>query len=546
MGPPAGPAALLARRPHPPAGRRPAAPVGERRPRRPGHPRGDRRTRPRGLRRRPRRLHRRFHARAPARGPRPRLHPPPRLPPGRRRPGRHRGRGAPPAAPGAPVALHRPRPPPPGPPRGRPAATLRRRRPTMTAHPLQPSRPHPALTSLLGAWALAACSPDETAAVEEHLTDCASCAEEAVRLRDAVALLHPEDSLDLDPSLRSRVLAHCLGRRPARIPVPGWAAPYEAETARLDALLRDIGEQDWRAPVRLAWFDGRRPAEREVSVAAVISHLTAVDGLVAGSLGLPDPVPAPAAAVAVLSGGGAATAPAGRVPVSPDGRTEALWTAEEGRPSGSAHAAWRDQSRALIRSASFAAGSAGSAGSAGNGGNAGSGETAGNAEATAATSVEYGPFSLPLRDAFLDRAFECWVHAEDVADAVAYPYEPPAPSHLHRMIDLAARMLPGAIAGRRRAGLAPPAHMLTTAGAPGRALHLEVEGSGGGHWYIALDSPTAHVSPGTEVAHVALDGLEFYRLAAGRVEPQEAAAGQDGDPEAIRDVLFATASLSRL
>ncbi|MGI5339558.1 zf-HC2 domain-containing protein [Streptomyces sp. CA-181903] len=407
----------------------------------------------------------------------------------------------------------------------------------MTGHPLRPSRlsrPHPALTSLLGAWALAACSPDETAAVEEHLTDCASCAEEAVRLRDAVALLHPEDSLDLDPSLRSRVLAHCLGRRPARIPVPGWAAPYEAETARLDALLRDIGEQDWRAPVRLAWFDGHRPAEREVSVAAVISHLTAVDGLVAGSLGLPDPVPVPAAAMAVLSGGGAAEAPVGRGPVSPDRRTEALWSAEEGRPSGSAHAAWRDQSRALIRSASFAAG------------NAGDSDDAGNAGATAATSVEYGPFSLPLRDAFLDRAFECWVHAEDVADAVAYPYEPPAPSHLHRMIDLAARMLPGAIAGRRRAGLAPPPHVLTTAGAPGRTLHLEVEGSGGGHWYIALDSPTARASPQTEVAHVALDGLEFSRLAAGRVEPQDAAAGQDGDPEAIRDVLFATASLSRL
>jgi len=36
---------------------------------------------------------------------------------------------------------------------------------------------HRVLKSLLGAWALAACSPDETAAVEEHLGDCGSCAE---------------------------------------------------------------------------------------------------------------------------------------------------------------------------------------------------------------------------------------------------------------------------------------------------------------------------------------------------------------------------------
>ena len=49
-----------------------------------------------------------------------------------------------------------------------------------------------------------------------------------------------------------------------------------------------------------------------------------------------------------------------------------------------------------------------------------------------------------------------------------------------------------------------------------------------------------------EVAHVALDGVEFCRLAAGHVPPEEAAAGQDGDREAIRDVLFAAAALSRM
>lgn len=69
------------------------------------------------------------------------------------------------------------------------------------------------LKSLLGAWALAACSAEETQAVEDHLTECAPCAEEALRLRDAVGLLHPEESLDLKPLLRSRVLEDCLGKR---------------------------------------------------------------------------------------------------------------------------------------------------------------------------------------------------------------------------------------------------------------------------------------------------------------------------------------------
>lgn len=366
--------------------------------------------------------------------------------------------------------------------------------------------PHRVLKSLLGAWALAACSAEETALVEAHLTDCASCADEALRLRDAVGLLHPADSLDLDPLLRSRVLAGCLGRRPARIPVPEWATPYDAETAKLDALLRDMGKAEWRAPVRLRWFEGDRPVERETTVAGVIGHLTAVDGMVAASLGLADPL--------------------GAVPPDTRGptvRTEAFWRTAHGehRPSA-AHGPWREQSHTLIRTASF-----------------------GGAQ-VAETAVPYGHFGLPLRDAFLDRAFECWVHAGDIADAVDYPYEPPAAGHLHRLVDLAARLLPRALAHRRRAGLASPPRRLVEAGTPGRTLHLEVEGNGGGDWYIALDSPAAVGTRELTVAHIALDSAEFCQLAAGHVSPDEAAAGQHGEREAIREVLFAAASLSRL
>ncbi|MFE1770421.1 zf-HC2 domain-containing protein [Streptomyces sp. NPDC059008] len=370
-----------------------------------------------------------------------------------------------------------------------------------------PAPPHRVLKSLLGAWALAACSPEETAAVEAHLTDCASCADEALRLRDAVGLLHPADSLDLDPLLRSRVLEGCLGRRPARIPVPEWAVPYDAETAKLDALLRDMGEAEWRAPVRLRWFEGERPVERQTTVDGVMGHLMAVDGLVATALGLPDPL-------------GTAAPPGAPNPLI---RTETFWRAADTAQSPLAtHGPWREQSYSLIRQVSFAGGK------------------------VSELAVPYGDFQLALRDAFLDRAFECWVHAGDIAEAVDYPYEPPAAGHLHRMVDLAARLLPSALADRRRAGLAAPPQRLVEAGAPGRTLHLEVEGNGGGHWYIALDSPAALGTPDHTVAHIALDSDEFCQLAAGHISPEEAAAGQYGERDAIRDVLFATASLSRL
>ncbi|MDX2918587.1 MULTISPECIES: zf-HC2 domain-containing protein [Streptomyces] len=364
--------------------------------------------------------------------------------------------------------------------------------------------PHQVLKALLGAWALSACSAEETAAVEDHLTGCAPCADEALRLRDAVGLLHTDGSLDLDPTLRTRVLDGCFGRRPARIPVPEWAAPYDAETARLDALLRDIGDSEWHAPVRLRWFEEERQVSRRTTVAGVIGHLMAVDGLLSAALGLDDP----------LDGG--------RVPLDPTERTETYWSATCRPPTRAVREPWRAQSHELIRTASFAGRNA------------------------AETSVSYGAFALPFQDAALDRAFECWVHGGDIADAVDYPYPVPSAAHLHRMIDLAARMLPAALAGRRSAGLAPPAKDLVTAGAPGRSLHLEIEGHGGGDWYIALDSPAALGAPERAVAQVALDGVEFCRLVAGHISPVEAAAGQEGDREAIRDVLCAAASLSRL
>ncbi|MFG2887564.1 zf-HC2 domain-containing protein [Streptomyces sp. NPDC048297] len=373
---------------------------------------------------------------------------------------------------------------------------------------------HDVLKSLLGAWALAACSAAETAAVEDHLGSCGACADEARRLREAVGLLQRPESLDLDPALRTRVLESCLVRRPPRIPVPGWSVPYDAETARLDALLQDFGDSEWHAPVRLRWFQDDTTTSRRTTVAGVIAHLLSVDGLVATALGLDDPL-------AEIVGAGRT---GGRGVSGPVERTEEFWRTSRFPPTRAVRAPWREQSHHLVRTVSFT----------------GSG--------TGGLAVSYGEFALPLHDAMLDRAFECWTHAEDIAEAVDYPYQPPAPRHLHKMIDLAARTLPTALAERRRRGLSAPARTphLVPAGTPGRSLRLEIEGAAGGEWLIPLDSPGAVGSAELEVAHIALDALEFCRLAAGHIPPEEAAAGQIGDREAIKDVLFATASLSRM
>ncbi len=411
-------------------------------------------------------------------------------------------RGAAPAAAGPPTAGHRAHPPPgrappPGGGGGRCERADRRGGPaegyggqadgaTRIPPPRQPADdrpspgppvelPHGVLRSLLGAWALAACSAEETAAVEAHLTECAPCADEALRLRDAVALLHSERDLDLDPLLRSSVLENCLGRRPARIPVPAWAGPYDAETARLDALLRDFGSRSGIAPVRLRWFEDDRPVQRRTSVAAVIAHLLAVDGLVAAALQLDDPLrEAPSAAC------------------GPAERTEAFWRLDGRPPTREVRGPWREQAHTLVRTVSFAG--------------QGRGGTARRVRRLLAAAAGRLP-GPGLR----------------VLDA----------RRGHR----GGRRLPVRAAGGCASARHGRAGRRAAAGGPGSAAARGPRGrsagsrGGGGRragpctwrsraraaaeWYVALDSPAAAGSPDRVVAQVALDAVEFCRLVAG-------------------------------
>ncbi|MBV2357381.1 zf-HC2 domain-containing protein [Streptomyces sp. J2-1] len=372
---------------------------------------------------------------------------------------------------------------------------------------------HTRVQQLLGAWALSACSPEEHKQVDAHLTGCAECTAEADQLRSAVDLLHPHMDLDLPPGLRAEVIGACLSTRRPEVSVPEYAQPYDAETARLDALLADLTGDEWSAPVQLKWMQDEDTATRDTTVAGVLGHLLAVDGMVAKSLGLPDPA-----------------APAEDGTTDPRERTEALWqqiaqgTAGEGAPDlDSMREVWRDHAYELIRTCSFAGGG------------------------VADIAVPYGDgVMLPLRLALLDRAFETWIHATDIADAVDYPYTPPVPDHLRTLISVAVQMLPSILAARRQAGLASPPLPLIEPGAEARSLRLRIEGESGGDWYLPLDGPDGPAGPENCVGHVVLDEVDFCRLAAGHLAPRHAAAGQEGDSTAAAELLYAITSMSRL
>ncbi|MFF4651703.1 zf-HC2 domain-containing protein [Streptomyces sp. NPDC001380] len=361
-----------------------------------------------------------------------------------------------------------------------------------------PPAEHESVRLLLGAWALDACPDDETALLEEHLHGCGPCAAEAARLRDAAGWLSADEPLDPAPDLRGQVLESCLGRRAPEIRVPDWAVPYSAETARLDALLRDLGAGEWLEYAELPWHGG---VER-LRPAGVLCHLAAVDGFVALAHGLADPVPG-------RTGGRAPDGPWAAVA----DRTARMAGAHAGSGHDEVRSLWREQTRALVRAASLA------------------GPAGGDLE------VDYGDARLPARDAFVDRAFECWIHADDVARAVDYPYEPPSGPHLRRMVDLAARMLPAALGGLRGTAPAPDG--------PTRVLRLVIEGAAAGEWLVPLDTagpPGAEAEP---VASLVVDGLEFCYLAAAHRDPARMPVGQHGDGEAVREVLRAVPLLSR-
>jgi len=142
---------------------------------------------------------------------------------------------------------------------------------------------------------------------------------------------------------------------------------------------------------------------------------------------------------------------------------------------------------------------------------------------------------LPLDDLLVVRAFELWVHDNDIRRAVGLPPSVPDPPVLRLMSDLAARMLPYAAA---RMGL-PPVD-----------VHLVLTGPGGGTWDVAIgqgaESKEASAQEAVSLESLAIvtDAVGFCRLAANRVTPAELGPHITGDEDRAVGVLTAAATLA--
>jgi uncharacterized protein (TIGR03083 family) len=133
---------------------------------------------------------------------------------------------------------------------------------------------------------------------------------------------------------------------------------------------------------------------------------------------------------------------------------------------------------------------------------------------------------LPLGDLLVVRAFELWVHDNDIRRAVGLPPSVPDPPVLRLMSDLAARMLPYAAA---RMGL-PPVD-----------VHLVLTGPGGGTWDVMIGQGE---DPGQEGVAIVADAVGFCRLAGNRVTPAELGPHITGDESRAVSVLAAASTLA--
>ena len=285
------------------------------------------------------------------------------------------------------------------------------------------------------------------------------------------------------PDLRARVLDASRRARAAGEPVPEVPAisPAEAFSRAADALYRTLSALE-----SAAWS---RPAIRDLDVQGLVGHLTGVEDDVRRCLA-----------------GDPAVSLAGHVE-----STQAAAARQAGRDPAQTLAEWRD---AVSRTLTL---------------------VAARGQDGLDTCVALHGMQLPLRALLVVRAFELWVHENDIRLAASLPCAVPDPSVLSLMTRLAATLLPGAAV---RAGVP----------GPGR-LHLVLTGPGGGTWDLEWDperdpETASAARPGPAEVSIVADAVGFCRLVSDRMTPAELAPYITGDRDQAAGVLTAAATLA--
>ena len=342
---------------------------------------------------------------------------------------------------------------------------------------------HAAVSELLGAWALDACSVEEVATVEAHLAGCPTCAADADRLGRVAAGLGATVATAPPQRLRGAVLAAAVARRPAvarrEATDEEVGVEYAGWVDRFDSVLASLTPEQWRERVVHDW-----------SAQDLVAHLTASDELLVAQLAAARPaVPEDAADL--------------------DGmllarRTAAAIDEQRGRPPEHTRAAWRAQADRLVDVATR--------------------------PAVLDRQVLLADPRLPrqpLRIALVQRMFETWIHTDDVRTSMGAPPAPPDAGQLALIVAFGVRVLPTAL-------------RLLGDGEPRGSARLVLSGPAGGDWTLPPSPAGPARPPGVTVT---MDAVEFCYLLGNRRDPASVPHSVEGDPELAATLLRAIATV---
>lgn len=332
------------------------------------------------------------------------------------------------------------------------------------------------LSALLAAHALHATLPNEVAQLERYLARDPNAAAEFERLSNAAAWIGATEALTPPPTLRRAVLAAARARKgDADSRDDDLMHLYQTEADRFDALVDSLAPDDLAATTA-----------NGLSARDLVIHLAAMETMVAGGLGSPAPLPDAGTDV--------------------EARTAVFVDRFAVEPIDTVRVLWRDAVAGVMTWAA-------------------SGSETG--------LLAWLGIEVERDTVLISRAFETWIHADDIRRSIGRPLEPPRPAHLHRMADFSMRNLPAwlDVAGR--------AH-------PGRAARIVLTGDGGGSWLVPLAAGAAVDVVGDVDVVLELDVVDWCHRVGERVGPEAVPVRVTGDAALATDILHAASALATL
>lgn len=331
-----------------------------------------------------------------------------------------------------------------------------------------------ALEELFGAYALDACDPDEVEAVEALLTRRPELAREVARLANAAVWVGATEALEAPAALRDSLFARIRARRGVDVEDEPLRV-YVASTARLaDA------------------FDALAPEEHDVPTANgltardLVTHLAAQESLLAQGVGA-SPVP---------------EIRTGNVPT----RTAELIEHLAAGTVDDARDVWRRSVDAVLAWATQ--------------------------PASSETPLRWLDFEMPRDQVLVVRAFENWIHRDDLRVATGLVADPPPADEMHAMADLSLGTMPMALDATGHAR-------------PGKVARVVLTGPGGGEWTVGMHGADAASGAPADVTLTA-DVVDWCRLVAERLTPDDLDRTVEGDGSLADDLLAAAPAFATL